>query len=188
MSLSLAGSMETLARLLETCGPLEPLRLSLSARDVQAEVCASATKTLERLAEVTGTDTDTSYGGVRLTADLDGGLVLVTGISPAHDPGPPGRATSTQAAVELLHSLASWAGGLDQELLHSAELWVEDHGHAFTVRLLTTAGQSDTLDTVAAAAGRGLARFRTWRTDSGLDGAGRLPCGRSVQIGVVCLD
>ncbi|MFD6967439.1 hypothetical protein [Streptomyces sp. NPDC059949] len=193
MSLSLAGCLEAVARLLDACGPLEPLRLCLSARDVQAEVCASgaaATLSLGRLAGAAGVGPVTSSHGVPepLTADLSGDLVLVAAAAPpAPDEAADARVTSTRAAAELLRTLASWAGGLDQDLAHTAELWVDDRGHAYTVRLLTTAGQSDDLEAAAAAAGQGLARFRTWRTDSGIDGVGRLPCGRTVHVGVVAL-
>ncbi|MEV7465506.1 hypothetical protein AB0O20_03185 [Streptomyces kronopolitis] len=193
MSLSLASSVETVARLLDTCGPMEPLRLSLSARDVQAEVCGreqDASASLARLAEATGADLYTSpYGGTSsLTADLGASLVLVAAVAPPVDGGGTAvRATSTRAAADLLRSLAPWVSGLDHELLPEAELWVEDLGGSFTVRLLTTVGPSGTLETVAAASGDGLDRPRTWRTDSGIDGEGHLPCGRRVQFGVVAL-
>ncbi|MGW1159346.1 hypothetical protein ACWD48_14195 [Streptomyces sp. NPDC002519] len=196
MSLSLASSVETVARLLDTCGPMEPLRLSLSARDVQAEVCGTeqdASASLALLAEATGADLYTSpygpYGGTSsLTADLGASLVLVAAVAPPVDGGgTAGRATSTRAAADLLRSLAPWVSGLDHELLPEAELWVEDLGGAFAVRLLATVGPSGALETVAAAAGDGLDRPRTWRTDSGIDGEGHLPCGRRVQFGVVAL-
>ncbi|WP_394426396.1 hypothetical protein [Streptomyces sp. SGAir0957] len=193
MSLSLASTVETVARLLDTCGPMEPLRLSLSARDVQAEVCGTerdASASLVRLAEATGADLYASpYGGTSsLTADLGASLVLVAAVAPPVDGGgTAGRATSTRAAADLLRSLAPWASGLDHVLLPEAELWVEDLGGSFTVRLLTTAGPSSDLETVAAAAGDGLDRPRTWCTDSGIDGEGHLPCGRRVQFGVVAL-
>lgn len=191
MSLSLAGCLEAVARLLDACGPLEPLRLCLSTRDVQAEVCASgaaATLSLGRLAGAAGGDPLASSHGVpdSLTADLGGDLVLVAAAVPP-DAAANARVTSTQAAAELLRTLASWAGGLDQALAHTAELWVDDRRHAYTVRLLATAGQSEDLQAAAEAAGQGLARFRTWRTDSGIDGVGRLPCGRTVHVGVVSL-
>lgn len=191
MSLSLAGCLEAVARLLDACGPLEPLRLCLSTRDVQAEVCASgaaATLSLGRLAGAAGVAPLASSHGVPepLTADLGGDLVLIAAAAPP-DAAANARVTSTQAAAELLRTLASWAGGLDQALAHTAELWVDDRGHAYTVRLLATAGQSEDLQAAAEAAGQGLARFRTWRTDSGIDGVGRLPCGRTVHVGVVSL-
>ncbi|MEU6350086.1 hypothetical protein ABZ896_12235 [Streptomyces sp. NPDC047072] len=190
MSLSLASSMQAVARLLDSCGPLAPLRLSLSARDVQAEVCAdghTAMNTLERLAEVTGTDLAGTDYGASLTADLGRDLVLVAGIAPAASTGPGGRATSTQAAADLLRTVAPWAAALDEELQQTAELWVEDDGHTCTLRLLTTAGHDSCLEAVAAAAGKGLARLRTWPSQSGVDGVGQLPCGATVQIGVVSL-
>ncbi|MFJ5850855.1 hypothetical protein [Streptomyces sp. NPDC092903] len=191
MSLSLAGCLEAVARLLDACGPLEPLRLCLSTRDVQAEVCASdaaATLSLGRLAGAAGVAPFASSHGVPepLTADLGGDLVLIAAVAPP-DAAANARVTSTQDAAELLRTLAPWADGLDQTLAHTAELWVDDRGHAYTVRLLATAGQSEDLQAAAEAAGQGLARFRTWRTDSGIDGVGRLPCGRTVHVGVVSL-
>lgn len=141
-------------------------------------------------AEAAGADLIASphAGTASLTADLGTDLVLVAAVAPpaeGADAAP--RATSTHAAAELLRTLAHWAGGLDQEIQRSAQLWVEDARRAFTVQLLTTAGQGDTLETVAAAAGQGLARLRSRRTDSGVDGVGHLPCGRPVRVGVVSL-
>ncbi|MFD7919716.1 hypothetical protein ACFV3R_10865 [Streptomyces sp. NPDC059740] len=193
MSLSLASTTAAVARLLDACEPLEPLRLCLSSQDVQAEVCGTepaASASLAQLAEATGADLYTSpYGGTSsLTADLGASLVLVAAVAPPVDGGgTAGRETSTRATADLLRSLTPWAHGLNHELLPEAELWVEDHGGAFTVRLLTTVGSSSALESVAAAAGDGLDRLRTWRTDSGVDGVGHLPCGRPVQLGVVFL-
>ncbi|RLU82600.1 hypothetical protein CTZ27_29935 [Streptomyces griseocarneus] len=195
MSLSLARCVEAVAQLLDACGPMEPVRLVLSARDVQAEVLGSgpaARASLDRLAAISGTGTVTSPVSEALshsmTADLDDGLVLVAGLAePVDGAGTTDRTTSTAAAAALLRTLAPWAQGLDLDVLPAAELWVDDQGHAFTVRLLTTAGQDADLEAVVAAAGKGLDRLRTRRTDSGLDGAGRLPCGRMVQVGVVRL-
>ncbi|MFI5987726.1 hypothetical protein ACIBEA_43590 [Streptomyces sp. NPDC051555] len=195
MALSLAVGVEMAARLLDACGPVEPLRLCLSARDVQAEVCAGGATTrasLERLAAAAGTaPLGPGLGGsaaYSLTADLAEGLVLVAGIDElAAGNGTRGRSTSTAAAAELLRTLEPWARGLRQEIQPVAELWVEDQGDAFTVRLLATAGEGDDPEAIAAAAGQGLDRFRLRRSDSGLDGTGRLPCGLAVRIGVVCL-
>ncbi|MCX4826064.1 hypothetical protein OG883_41070 [Streptomyces sp. NBC_01142] len=189
MSLSLARCVEAVARLLDACGPLEPVRLCLSARDAQIEVCGSgmaARVSLERMAAVAGTEPVAARddGGGSLTADLDQDVVLVAGIAPPANGTMQGRrATSTASAAELLRTLAAWARDLDQDLLPMAELWVDDQGDKYMVRLLTTAGEA-----VAAAAGKGLTRLRTRRTDSGLDGVGRLPCGRPVRVGVVCLN
>ncbi|WP_424892201.1 hypothetical protein [Streptomyces sp. XH2] len=193
MSLSLARCVEAIARLLDACGPMEPVRLGLSARDAQVEVHGSepaARASLDRLAAMSGGTVASPPGGdlASVTADLDDGLVLVAGLAePVESAGTSGRTTSTAGAAALLRTLVPWAHGLDQDVLHAAELWVDDQGHAFTVRLLTTAGQGTDLEAVAAAAGKGLGRLRTRRTDSGIDGAGRLPCGRMVQIGVVRL-
>ncbi|MFF4531696.1 hypothetical protein ACFY1P_20790 [Streptomyces sp. NPDC001407] len=195
MSHSLARCVEAVARLLDACGPMEPVRLGLSAQDAQAEVRGSgpaARASLDRLAAVSGTGTVASpLGGTlaySVTADLDDGLVLVAGLAePVDGSEVTGRTTSTAAASTLLRALTPWVHGLDVDVLQAAELWVDDQGHAFTVRLLTTAGQGTDLEAVFAAAGKGLDRLRTRRTDSGLDGAGHLPCGRMVQIGVVRL-
>lgn len=197
MSLSLARCVEAVARLLEGCGPLEPVRLCMSARDVQAEVCAggpAASQSMARLSAATGSEGCGRAGdrddGV-LTADLEDGLVLVAAVDPPRRrtalgrPGP--RATSTSAAAGLLRTLAPWTAALDQELLPDVQLWVEDDGEDFTVRLVASAASEDQLDRVAAAVGTGLGRVRTWRTDSGLDGQGSLPCGRTVQLGIVRL-
>ncbi|MFF9458129.1 hypothetical protein [Streptomyces flaveolus] len=57
MSLSLARCVEAVTRLLDSCGPLEPVRLCMSDRDVQAEVCASgpsASESMARLSAATG--------------------------------------------------------------------------------------------------------------------------------------
>lgn len=194
MSLSLARCVEAVARLLDSCGPLEPVRLCMSDRDVQAEVCASgpaASVSMARLSastwgEVAGRDVDRDDGVI--TADLEEELVLVAAV----DTPVPGtahrlRATSTSAAAALLWTLAPWTAALDQELLSGAQLWVDDDGQVFTVRLLVTAACGDEVESVAAAAGAGLEQVRTWRTDSGLDGRGSLPCGRIVHIGIVRL-
>ncbi|WP_243767024.1 hypothetical protein [Streptomyces sp. GC420] len=194
MSLSMARCVEAVARLLDDCGPLEPVRLCMSDRDVQAEVCASgpaASVSMARLSAATGSEaagrTDDRNGGV-ITADLEAEVVLVAAVdAPVRATVPRLRATSTPAAAGLLRTLAPWTAGLNQELLSGAQLWVEDHGHGFTVRLLATAECSDDLESVAAAASAGLEQVRTWRTDSGLDGRGSLPCGQTVHLGVVCL-
>ncbi|KOV41898.1 hypothetical protein ADK98_25200 [Streptomyces sp. H036] len=195
MSLSLARCVEAVARLLDSCGPLEPVRLCLSARDVQAEVCAggpAASQSMARLSAATGSEGCGRAGdrddGV-LTADLGDGLVLVAAVDPPRRRTALGRprATSTSAAAGLLRTLVPWTASLDQELLPDVQLWVEDHGEDFTVRLVVSAASEDELDRLAAAAGTGLGRVRTWRTDSGLDGQGGLPCGRTVQLGVVRL-
>lgn len=194
MSLSLARCVEAVARLLDGCGPLEPVRLCMSGRDVQAEVCASgpaASVSMARLAATTGSEaagqTDGRDDGV-LTVDLGEELVLVAAVdAPVRSAVPGVRSTSTSAAAELLRTLAPWTAVLDQDLLRGAELWVEDDGRDFTVRLLATAARGDDLERVAAAAGAGLEQVRTRRTDSGLDGHGSLPCGRPVHLAVVCL-
>lgn len=194
MSLSLARCVEAVARLLDGCGPLEPVRLCMSEGDVQAEVCASgpaASVSMARLAAVTGSEpagrTDDRDDGV-LTADLEDGVVLVAAVdAPVRGAATGLRATSTAAGAGLLRTLAPWTAALDQELLPGAQLWVEDDGPGFTVRLLATAVCGDDLESVAAAAGAGLESVRTWRTDSGLDGRGSLPCGQSVHLGVVRL-
>ncbi|MFD8947595.1 hypothetical protein ACFV0B_01880 [Streptomyces xanthophaeus] len=195
MSLSLARCVEAVARLLDSCGPLEPVRLCMTARDVQAEVCAdgpAASQSMARLAAATGSETSGRTGdrddGV-LTADLEDGLVLVAAVDPPRRRPALGRlrATSTSAATGLLRTLAPWTAALDQELLPDVQLWVEDDGEDFTVRLVASAASEDELNRVAAAAGTGLGRVRTWRTDSGLDGQGSLPCGQAVQLGVVRL-
>jgi len=194
MSLALARCAEAVARLLDGCGLLEPVRLCMSDRDVQAEVCASgpaASVSMARLAAATGREAagqaDGRGDGV-LTVDLEGDVVMVAAVdAPARGAVPGVRSTSTPAAAELLRTLASWAAALDQDLLHGAQLWVEDDGRDFTVRLLATATRGDDLERVAAAAGAGLQGIRTRRTDSGLDGRGSLPCGRLVHLGVGCV-
>ncbi len=194
MSLSLARCVEAVARLLDGCGPLEPVRLCMSERDVQVEVCArrpAASVSMERLAAATGGEVagraDDRHDGV-ITADLEDEVVLVAAVdTPVRGAAPRLRATSTSAAAGLLRTLAPWTAALDQELLPGAQLWVDDDGQDFTVRLLATAACGDDLESVAAAAGAGLEQVRTWRTDSGLDGRGSLPCGQTVHLGVVCL-
>ncbi|MER5549969.1 hypothetical protein ABT072_48190 [Streptomyces sp. NPDC002589] len=192
MSPSLARCVGAVAQLLDVCGPLEPVRLCMSDRDVQVEVCASdpaASVSLARLAAATdseGAALPCDIGGV-LTADLDEELVLVGALAPPVPGAVGARTTSTSAAAGLLRTLAPWTAALDQKLLQGAQLWVEDHGRGFTVRLLATAASSDDLETVAAAAGAGLVRLRIQRTDSGLDGRGSLPCGRTVHLGVAPL-
>ncbi|MBQ0890478.1 hypothetical protein KBZ94_37095 [Streptomyces sp. RM72] len=194
MSLSLARCVEAVARLLDSCGPLEPVRLCMSDRDVQAEVCASgpaASVSMARLSaatggEVAGRAVDRDDGVI--PADLEDDVVLVAAVdTPARGTAPRLRSTSTSAAAALLRTLAPWTAALDQELLSGAQLWVDDDGQVFTVRLLATAAGSDDVESVAAAAGAGLEQVRTWRTDSGLDGRGSLPCGRTVHIGIVRL-
>ncbi|MEU8588599.1 hypothetical protein AB0C59_16605 [Streptomyces sp. NPDC048664] len=194
MSLSLARCVEAVARLLDSCGPLEPVRLCMSDRDVQAEVCASgpaASASMARLSaatggEVAGRAVDQDDGVI--TADLEDEVVLVAAVdTPVRETTPRLRATSTSAAATLLRTLAPWTAALDQELLSGAQLWVDDDGQVFTVRLLATAARGDDAESVAAAAGAGLEQVRTWRTDSGLDGRGSLPCGRTVHIGIVRL-
>ncbi|MEV7246666.1 hypothetical protein AB0N92_36295 [Streptomyces sp. NPDC093248] len=194
MSLSLARCVEAVARLLDSCGPLEPVRLCMSDRDVQAEVCASgpaASASMARLSaatgcEVAGRAVDRDDGVI--TADLEDEVVLVAAVdTPVRGTTPRLRATSTSAAATLLRTLAPWTAALDQELLSGAQLWVDDDGQVFTVRLLATAARGDDMESVAAAAGAGLEQVRTWRTDSGLDGRGSLPCGRTVHIGIVRL-
>lgn len=193
MSLSLARCVEAVARLLDACGPLEPVRLCMSEADVQAEVCASgpaASASMARLAaacgEAAGHPAQRDEGV--LTVDLEEELVLVAAVdTPVRGAVPGGRSTSTAAAAELLRTLVPWTAVLDQERLPGAQLWVEDDGRSFTVRLLATAASGDDVERVAAAAGAGLERIRTRRTDSGLDGRGRLPCGRAVHLGVVPL-
>ncbi|MFD8413984.1 hypothetical protein ACFV2Q_19870 [Streptomyces sp. NPDC059650] len=194
MSLSLARCVEVVARLLEGCGPLEPVRLCMGDGGVQAEVRASgpaASARMARLAAATGSvaagQTDGRDDGV-LTADLHDDVVLVAAVdAPVRGCGRAPRATSTSAVVGLLQALAPWAAALDHSVLPGAQLWVEDDGRDFTVRLLVTATHDGDLERVAAAAGTGLERVRAQRTDSGLDGAGRLPGGRTVHLGVVCL-
>ncbi|MET9836103.1 hypothetical protein ABZ302_32120 [Streptomyces sp. NPDC006237] len=194
MSLSLARCVAAVARLLDGCGPLEPVRLCMSDRDVQAEVCASgpaAAVSMARLSAATGGETaggvDDHDDGV-ITADLEDEVVLVAAVdAPVHEAAPRLRATSTSAAAGLLRTLAPWTAALDHELLSGAQLWVEDHGQGFTVRLLATAACGNDLESIAAAAGAGLEQVRTWRTDSGLDGRGNLPCGQPVHLGIVCL-
>ncbi|MCX4624457.1 hypothetical protein [Streptomyces albogriseolus] len=194
MSLSLARCVEAVARLLDSCGPLEPVRLCMSDRDVQAEVCASgpaASASMARLSaatggEVAGRAVDRDDGVI--TADLEDEVVLVAAVdTPVRGTAPRLRSTSTSAAAALLRTLAPWTAALDQELLSGAQLWVDDDGQVFTVRLLATAACGDDVESVAAAAGAGLEQVRTWRTDSGLDGRGILPCGRTVHIGIVRL-
>ncbi|WP_420082910.1 hypothetical protein ACN6AT_38295 (plasmid) [Streptomyces sp. JL4002] len=194
MSLSLARCVEAVARLLDSSGPLEPVRLCMSDRDVQAEVCASgpaASASMARLSaatggEVAGRAVDRDDGVI--TADLEDEVVLVAAVdTPVRGTAPRLRATSTSAAAALLRTLAPWTAALDQRLLSGAQLWVDDDGQVFTVRLLATAARGDDVESVAAAAGAGLEQVRTWRTDSGLDGRGSLPCGRTVHIGIVRL-
>ncbi|WP_405533786.1 hypothetical protein OG592_43105 (plasmid) [Streptomyces avidinii] len=193
MSLSLARCVEAVARLLDACGPLEPVRLCMSEADVQAEVCArgpAALVSMARLAAACGGAAGSQLhrdGGV-LTVDLEEQLVLVAAVdAPVRGAVPGERVTSTTAAAGLLRNLAPWAAALERERLPGAQLWVEDDGRGFTVRLLVTAATGDDVEAVAAAAGSGLARVRTRRTDSGLDGQGCLPCGRTVHLGVVPL-
>ncbi len=194
MSLSLARCVEAVARLLDSCGPLEPVRLCMSDRDVQAEVCASgpaASVSMARLSaatggEVAGRAVDQDDGVI--TADLEDEVALVAAVdTPVRGTAPRHRATSTSAAAALLRTLAPWTAALDQQLLSGAQLWVDDDGQGFTVRLLATAACGEDVESVAAAAGAGLEQVRTWRTDSGLDGRGSLPCGRTVHIGIVRL-
>ncbi|MER6195998.1 hypothetical protein ABT234_01280 [Streptomyces sp. NPDC001586] len=193
MSLSLARCVEAVARLLDACGPLEPVRLCMSEADVQAEVCASgpaASVSMARLAAACGEAAgppDLCAVGV-LTVDLEEELVLVAAVDgPVRGAVPGERLTSTAEAAGLLRTLAPWAAVLDQERLPGAQLWVEDDGRGFTVRLLATAASGDDVEMVAAAAGAGLERIQIWRSDSGLDGQGCLPCGRTVHLGVVPL-
>lgn len=192
MSLSLARCVEAVARLLNVCGPLEPVRLCMSEADVQAEVCArgpAAWVSMTRLAAACGAAGSPVHrdSGV-LTVDLEEELVLVAAVdAPVRGAVPGERVTSTTAAAGLLRTLAPWAAALEWERLPGAQLWVEDDGRGFTVRLLVTAATGDDMEAVAAAAGAGLARVRTRRTDSGLDGQGCLPCGRTVHLGVVPL-
>ncbi|MGC0379862.1 hypothetical protein [Streptomyces sp. SAI-129] len=194
MSLSLARCVEAVARLLDSCGPLEPVRLCMSDRDVQAEVCASgpaASASMARLSAATGGEVggravDRDDGVI--TADLEDEVVLVAAVdTPVRGTAPRLRSTSTSAAAALLRTLAPWTAALDQELLSGVQLWVDDDGQVFTVRLLATAARGDDVESVAAAVGAGLEQVRTWRTDSGLDGRGSLPCGRTVHIGIVRL-
>ncbi|MGV2917276.1 hypothetical protein [Streptomyces alfalfae] len=143
MSLSLARCVEAVARLLDGCGPLEPVRLCMSEGDVQAEVCASgpaASMSMARLAAVTSSEaagrTDESDDGV-ITADLEDEVVLVAAVDgPVRGAATGLRVTSTAAGAGLLRTLAPWTATLDQELLSGAQLWVEDDGQGFTVRLL----------------------------------------------------
>lgn len=193
MSDSLARCVEAVARLLDACGPLEPVRLCMSEADVQAEVCAcgpAASASMARLAaacgEAAGPPAQRDEGV--LTVDLEQELVLVAGVdTPVRGAVPGGRLTSTAAAAELLRTLVPWTAVLDQERLPGAQLWVEDDGRGFTVRLLAPAASRDDVERVAAAAGAGLERIRTRRTDSWSDGQGCLPCGRTVYLGVVPL-
>ena len=194
MSLFLARCVEAVPRLLDSCGPLEPVRLCMSDRDVQAEVCASgpaASASMARLSaatggEVAGRAVDRDDGVI--TADLEDEVVLVAAVdTPVHGTAPRLRSTSTSAAAALLRTLAPWTGALDQELLSGGQLGGGDDGQVFTVRLLATAARGDDVESVAAAVGAGLEQVRTWRTDSGLDGRGSLPCGRTVHIGIVRL-
>ncbi|MFD8727767.1 hypothetical protein [Streptomyces sp. NPDC059611] len=130
---------------------------------------------------------DDRHDGV-ITADLEEDVVLVAAVDAPMGLGAPGlRTTSTAATAGLLRTLGPWAAALDQVLLPGAQLWVEDHGQGFTVRLLATAASGDDLERVAKAAGAGLEHVRTWHTDSGRDGRGSLPCGRHVHLAVVCL-
>lgn len=120
--------------------------------------------------------------------DLEEELVLVAAVdAPVRGAVPRTRVTSTSAAAGLLRTLAPWTAVLDQDRLPGAQLWVEDDGRDFTVRLLATAASGGELEMVAAAASAGLERIRTRRTDSGLDGQGCLPCGRTVHLGIVPL-
>lgn len=82
-------------------------------------------------------------------------MVLGATVAPS-TPGPAAgfRATSTTAAAGLPRAPAEWTAELDGEALLWEQLWVEDHGLGFTVRLLAaTAGEEET-ERVAAAAGR----------------------------------
>uniref|UniRef100_UPI002F90B707 hypothetical protein n=2 Tax=Streptomyces TaxID=1883 RepID=UPI002F90B707 len=124
MSLSLARCVEAVARLLDSCGPLEPVRLCMSDRDVQAEVCASgpaASASMARLSaatggEVAGRAVDRDDGVI--TADLEDEVVLVAAVdTPVRGTAPRLRSTSTSAAAALLRTLAPWTAALDQELL-----------------------------------------------------------------------
>ncbi|MEU5137745.1 hypothetical protein [Streptomyces californicus] len=194
MSLSLARCVEAVARLLDDCGSLEPLRLCLSAGDVQAEVCASgpaASLSMALLAAASGAEAadgiEDCHDGV-ITVDLEEGVVLVAAVDAPMGRGAPGlRTTSTAAAAGLLRTLGPWTDALDQALLPGVQLWVEDHGQDFTIRLLATAASGEDLESVAKAAGTGLEHVRTWHTDSGRDGRGSLPCGRHVHLAIVCL-
>jgi hypothetical protein len=189
MSLSLARCVEAVARLLDGCGPLDPVRLCMSGRDVQAEVCASgpaASVSMARLAAAAGSPDGWDEGV--LTADLEDAVVLVAAVdAPVHGGAPGLRVTSTSDVAGLLRSLKPWADALDQARLPEAQLWVEDDGLDFMVRLLATAASGDDLERVAVAAGTGLEQVRIRRSDSGLDGHGSLPCGRIVHVGVVRL-
>ena len=195
MSFSLARCVETVAGLLDACGPLEPVQLVLSARDVRVELGGAgpaAVESLGQLAAVVGADLVASppNGAVAhsLTADLSEGLVLVAGTSlpvTGVTGGGGGRVTSTRHITELLRSVLPWVHGLDEQVLGAPELWVTDQGHGHTVRLLLTAAEDDDLHLLGTAAGRGLTGLRLWPADSGLDGAGRLPCGRTARIGIV---
>jgi hypothetical protein len=192
MSFSLARCVETVVGLLDACGPLEPVQLVLSARDVQVEMGGAgpaAAESLGRLAAVVGADLVTSPPGgavaYSLTADLAEGLALVAGVSLPATGGAGARVTSTRHTAELLRSVLPWVCELDEQVLDAPELWVADQGHAHTMRLLLTAAEDDDLQQLGTAAGRGLTGLRLWPTNSGLDGAGRLPCGRTVRIGIV---
>ncbi|MFD7899028.1 hypothetical protein [Streptomyces sp. NPDC059743] len=191
MSFSLACCVQATARLLDACGPLVPLQLGLSAQDVQVEMGGpgpAARESLDRLAAVTGADLIQSPPDAAtmcsLTADLAEGPVLVAGAS-ASPGGCEDRATSTQQTADLLRAALPWLRNLDEQHLGAPELWVNDQGSALTVRLLLAAAEGDDLDELGAAVGRGLERLRLWRSDSGVDGTGRLPGGRTVRIAVV---
>ncbi|WP_157877055.1 hypothetical protein [Streptomyces graminilatus] len=195
MSFSLARCVETAAGLLDACGPLEPVQLVLSARDVQLEIGGAgpaAVESLGRLAAVVGADLVTSppCGAVThsLTADLADGLVLVAGVCPPLTDvigGGGVLVTSTRHTAELLRSVLPWVRGLDDQVLGAPELWVVDQGHAHSLRLMLAAAAGDDLQLLGTAAGQGLTGLRLWPTDSGLDGAGQLPCGRTARIGIV---
>ncbi|MGW4890711.1 hypothetical protein ACWEQL_00350 [Kitasatospora sp. NPDC004240] len=194
MCLPLPDLLHATADVLDRAGPLEPLQLALSDRDIQvtfgeAVTMADQRASVDRLAAATGAAPVLSELGASaytytLTADLPGDIVLLAGTHPTLNRAPGRRTTSTPEHAALLRSLTPWARTLAGTPVAVTGLQVRDDALRFDIQLFIDG--ADDPAAACTAACTGIASLHTRRgTPHGIDARGRLPGGQPVLISVL---
>ncbi|MCX5215801.1 hypothetical protein OG689_42370 [Kitasatospora sp. NBC_00240] len=187
----LADLLDSAARVLDTAGPLAPLHIAVSSRDIQVTFAPGVPADdqrsgIDRLAAATGarpveSNLGASASTYTVSAELANGALLVAGTHPALRPSGSSRTTSTAEAVTTLRALGPWARTLDTMGVPVWELGVDDDCERLSVRLTVDSGGDPDAALVSASAGVDHLRPAR-RTAVGLDRRGRLPSGQPVLI------
>jgi len=190
----LSDLLHAAADVLDHAGPVEPLQIALSGRDIQLTFAEPVTMadqrtSVDRLAAVTSAepvlcDLGASAYTYTLTTDLPGGIVLLAGTHPTLNRTPPARTTSTAATAALLRALHPWALALAGTPVAVSGLQIRDDAHRLDVQLLVDGADDPAAACAAACAGITALRTRP-ATPYGIDARGRLPTGQPVLISVL---